>query len=84
MGEFKRRIKEEIDFDNYIGWKEEEAFRTMREKVLEVVEDAKKEFPYVISKEGFFHLKPEFATQHNAGKQMVELIREWFERYFGE
>ena len=51
---------------------------------MEIIEWAKKEFPYTIGKEGYFHLKPEFATAHNSGKQMVELIQEWFVKWFSE
>lgn len=79
MGEFQKRVEAEIDRDNYIGWKEQEAFDAMKEKVLEIVEDAKKALipPSII----------DYPCEHWEARKLYEdAIREFrkqFVRWFG-
>ena len=79
-GLFKKRIKEEINFDNYIGWKEQEAFSTMRQKVLEVVEGFKKEFAKAL-----IYL-PRGTTEDKLENLLNEriLIKQCIEHWFSE
>ena len=75
MGELQKRIKEEIQFDNYIGWKETEAFQHVKDEVLRFIEEMRKEFPELL-------IVTEDAEVADILKY-VETVYHWREKWLG-
>lgn len=69
-GELEKQIVDGLNPDNYIGWKEKEAWEAAKTRILNLIEEAREEFP-------------DFAKSNSVVSQFEMEAQKWFLKYFG-